>query len=238
MSSSNDKDNEEATAAPSTTNETTPTTLQIPYDFHYSAPLADLISRLKMVSITGCFLSVIVMPALVFLKNGDLPNAQQASMGGVATFGAVTSTAALHFVFGAYVLDMQVVADSDDEDGQQQWVLLEATTRSILGFTKVTHLFNPYTDVGIYKGNRPFANFTARGVPLYVHPERLDEATRKLLLQGGGGGILSKQNEQHDSEGLSKPNSKTKKDDDDDELFWKGGGIGVCGKLFKLSSIE
>jgi len=161
------------------------------------------------------------MPALVFLKNGDLPNAQQASMGGVATFGAVTSTAALHFVFGAYVLDMQVVADSDDEDGQQQWVLLEATTRSILGFTKVTHLFNPYTDVGIYKGNRPFANFTARGVPLYVHPERLDDATRKLLLQGGGGLLTKEQEEQqHDSEGLTtKPNSKTKKNDDDDELF-------------------
>ncbi len=183
----------------------------------YISPLGDMISRLKMVSITGCVLGLVVMPALVYLKNGDLPNAQQATIGTIATIGATGSTAALHFVFGAYVLDMKSISYSSDKnnnDDDDDKILLQATTRSVLGFKKNTHVFDPVTDITKYEGNRPFANFCANGTPLFVHPDRLDSTTRQLLLPH-----LAKNQievEEKDVEGLKK---KKKDDDDDDELF-------------------
>ena len=151
------------------------------------------------------------MPALVFLKNGDLPNAQQATMGGIATLGATGSTAALHFVFGAYILDMRTIS----VDGTK---MLQATTRSVLGFKVDQHVFDPTKDVEPYEGNRPFANFTVHGQPLYVHPEKIDPVLHQLLLgKPQGTETNNNEEEQRDSEGL--PKSKKKKDDDDDELF-------------------
>ena len=179
----------------------------------YSSPLGDLISRLKMVSITGCVLSLVVMPALVFLKNGELPNVQQATMGTIATIGATGSTAALHFVFGAYVLDMKSIYSNDDDDDDK--ILLEATTRSVLGFKKNTHVFDHLTDITKYEGNRPFANFCANDTPLFVHPDKLDPTTRQWLLPH-----LAKKPtavREKDVEGLQK--KKKDKDDNDDELF-------------------
>lgn len=180
-------------------------------DVDYTSPLGGLISRLKKVSITGAFLSVCVMPALVFLKNGDLPNAQQATMGGIATLGATGSTAALHFVFGAYILDMRTIT----VDGTK---MLHATTRSVLGFKMDEHVFDPTKDVQPYEGNRPFANFTVHGQPLYVHPEKIDPALHQLLLgKPQATETNNNEEEQRDSEGL--PKSKKNKTDDDDELF-------------------
>mmetsp|Transcript_11485 Transcript_11485/g.26970 ORF Transcript_11485/g.26970 Transcript_11485/m.26970 type:complete len:340 (+) Transcript_11485:56-1075(+) len=188
----------------------------------YTSPLGALISRLKMVSITGCFLSVCVLPALVFLKNGDLPSARQVTLGTFATIGATGSTVALHFVFGAYVLEMKSVTGGDDNDSENQnRYLLEATTRSILGFWKNTHVFDPRKDVTPYVGLRPFANFCANHVPLYVHPERLDAMTRQLLLHSSDRNMdvtITDKNE-----GLSREHRvvnegtiKKKKDEDDD----------------------
>lgn len=178
-----------------------------------------------MVSITGCFLSVCVMPALVFLKNMDLPSLQQTTMGGVATFGAVSSTAALHFVFGAYVLEMRririPVGDEDDDNNPHR---LEATTRSVLGFWKNTYVFDPCRDITPYKGAKPFANFCANGVPLYVHPERLDPVLHALLLQQQlpppeGQESASNNNNNEPNEGIPVTKKKKKKDDDDDDFF-------------------
>lgn len=189
----------------------------------YNSPLGDLISRLKMVSITGCVLSVCVLPALVFLKNGDLPSARQATLGTFATIGATGSTAALHFVFGAYVLDMKSIADNSSDDGNNRY-MLEATTRSIFGFWKHTHVFDPRTDVTPYVGPRPFANFCANDIPLFVHPERLDAVTRKLLLHSDSGAIkvdgdvLSERNQDRVNEGTMKK-QKRKGNDDDEEFF-------------------
>eukprot|EP00536_Pseudo-nitzschia_multiseries_P011673 jgi/Psemu1/260039/estExt_Genewise1Plus.C_4100009 len=197
----------------------------------YTSPLGDLISRLKMVSITGCFLSVCVLPALVFLKNGDLPSARQVTLGTFATLGASGSTVALHFVFGAYVLEMKSIAGNDDSDGDdndndQNRHLLEATTRSVFGFWKNTHVFDPRTDVTPYVGARPFANFCANEIPLYVHPERLDATTRQLLLHSSGHSIDNSAASSTDNiEGIPKEHrvvnegSIKKKKNDDDDLF-------------------
>ena len=188
------------------------------YAVRYDGPLKDLISRLKMVSITGCVLSVCVLPALVFLKHGDLPNARQATLGTVATLGAVGSTAALQFVFGSYVLELQSVylpttITSNDENSNADpkasninnndtnRLIFEATTRSVFGFWTTTHRFDPLNgqDVQPYThGVRPFANFTAKGIPLYVHPNLLDPTTR-ILLQ------------------IPTPSTRISEDDDEDE---------------------
>lgn len=196
-----------STSTNNNSNETKPV---FDIDVDYSSPLGELISRLKKVSITGAFLSVCVMPALVFLKNGDLPNAQQATMGGIATLGATGSTAALHFVFGAYVLEMKTI----DQEGKK---LLHATTRSVLGFKVDEHVFDPTQDVEPYEGNRPFANFSVHGQPLYVHPEKIDPALHRLLLGKPPQTETNEAAQEKDSEGL--PNKKKKKDDNDDEFF-------------------
>ena len=65
----------------------------------YTSSMGNLISRLKIVSISSCFMSIVGLPALIFLKNGALPTAQQMGLGGVAFLGATGSTIALHFVF-------------------------------------------------------------------------------------------------------------------------------------------
>jgi len=138
----------------------------------YTAPMGDLISRLKIISISSCVMSVVGLPALlVFKQGGDLPNLQQVGLGGLAFLGATTSTVALHFVFGPYVLSM--------EEPQEDSFL--ATTRSIWGLQQ-EHSFQANQIQAYAGGLRPFCNFLANGVPLYVHPELLDDDTRRRLL--------------------------------------------------------
>ena len=44
-------------------------------------------------------------------------------------------------------------------------------------------VFDPATDVEHYNGLRPFCNFTAKGVPLFMHPELiLDDKLRTQLI--------------------------------------------------------
>ena len=168
--------------------------------------MGDLITRLKIVSITSCVMSVVGLPLFVALKNGSLPTPQQLGLGGVAFLGATGSTVALHFVFGPYILTMEKIpvrlchfvksdAEGDDEndrDGgsnsckdskvsEDKAVMLKATTRSVFGWRNEL-VFDPLTDVSFYTGSRPFANFVAKGVTLYAHPEMLNEDLRLLLL--------------------------------------------------------
>ena len=82
----------------------------------YKAPMGDLITRLKRISITSCLVSVVGLPALVLLKNGgtwppDL--AKQIGLGGFAFVTAGGSTMALHFVFGPYVLELHQILGGD-----------------------------------------------------------------------------------------------------------------------------
>eukprot|EP00529_Nitzschia_sp_RCC80_P020209 CAMPEP_0113471262 /NCGR_PEP_ID=MMETSP0014_2-20120614/16886_1 /TAXON_ID=2857 /ORGANISM="Nitzschia sp." /LENGTH=422 /DNA_ID=CAMNT_0000363889 /DNA_START=615 /DNA_END=1883 /DNA_ORIENTATION=+ /assembly_acc=CAM_ASM_000159 len=112
-------DNTEGTSPPPPPPPPPSTTTSIPTGLFYIAPMADLVTRLKVISITSCFLSVVVMPSLICLKNGDLPSAKQTTVGGVALFGAVGSTAALHFVFGPYVTQLSSYTVSQQQQQQQ-----------------------------------------------------------------------------------------------------------------------
>jgi hypothetical protein len=181
-------------------------------------------------------MSVVGLPLLIFLKNGDFPTLRQFALGGVAFMGATGSTLALHFVFGPYIHYLYEIpvrqcnaaadASADGEEGEEkkekagQEFLLQATTRSIFGWKK-EHVFHPLTDVTHYAGMRPFANFVIKGdTTLYAHPYLLDDDTRVKLLHPTA--------EEEEDETTTKPKeqnegklSKKKKqdDDDDDGLF-------------------
>lgn len=145
----------------------------------YKAPMGDLITRLKRISITSCMISVIGLPVLIYLKNGTWPDAKQLGMGGFAFVSATGSTLALHFVFGPYILELYEMPQQKESSSE---CLYKATTRSIFGLRSEI-LFDPLVDVTRYNGARPFANFVAKGNHvLYCHPERLDEGTRRKLL--------------------------------------------------------
>lgn len=157
--------------------------------------MADLVSRLKIISITTCVISVGILPAVVALKNGGalLLTAQQLSMGGVALFGATSSTLALDFVFGPYVLELtrweetnevqphatresieKVTADTNSTttpsssstslSTSETTTILQATTRSVFGW-KNTYRIDPAVDtMEPYSGGiRPFANVLVNG---------------------------------------------------------------------------
>jgi hypothetical protein len=203
--------------------------------------MGDLISRLKLVSITSCVLSVGVLPALVFLKNGDLPSAQQTTLGGFAFLGAAGSTAALDFVFGPYILTMEQLEkkqkttddaeessnvndfnhDQDEDDNYPY--LLKIQTRSVFGW-KNTYIFDPLHDVTTYSGIRPFANFCAKGVPLYAHPELLDDVTRNLIFHASSTTETSDSQHEpqyhHREEGLKKPNNNNNNNSNKDDDFF------------------
>ena len=61
--------------------------------------------------------------------------------------------------------------------------LLKATTRNILAI-KVETVFDPQTDIQMYSGIRPFCNFIAKNVPMYVHPDLILDDTLRMQLVG------------------------------------------------------
>ena len=193
--------------------------------FYYEAPMGGLISRLKIVSITSCGLSLVGLPLFVFLKNGDLPNASQVGMGGIALFAATGSTLALHFVFGPYALTIEEIVMSDttnkdDMDDHDKETLLKATTRSVFGW-KNEIVFDPSTDVMPYTGSRPFANFLAKDTALYAHPELLDETMKQKLLfpPTTKSTTMEEEPSQASSKNEGLPPSSSKKIKDDDDFF-------------------
>jgi len=84
--------------------------------------------------------------------------------------------------------------------------LVKAKTRNIFALPVET-IFDPNTDV-VYEGvakktNRPFCNFIAKGVPLYVHPELIQDEELRFLLLGTGpkkGGVVSNEGKKGEDE--------------------------------------
>lgn len=58
--------------------------------------------------------------------------------------------------------------DDNDMPKAKKETLLKAVTRNLF-LRQMDVVFNPDTDVKLYKGLRPLCNFEAKGVPLYVH---------------------------------------------------------------------
>lgn len=158
----------------------------------YQGPFSDLALRLKVISVTSAALGIVGIPLLITLHTGDVPPVGQIAVGGSAMLGAVGSTVAMSFVFSPYVTTLERVpirqchfkdydSQQPEQRAAQEW-LLKATTRNILAM-KVETIFDPKTDVQRYSGIRPFCNFVAKGVPLYVHPFLiLDDELRTELV--------------------------------------------------------
>jgi len=68
----------------------------------------------------------------------------------------------------------------NDTPKPKKETLLKAVTKNLF-FRKVEVVFNPETDVELYKGLRPLCNFEAKGVPLYVHSGTLFRPVVSLL---------------------------------------------------------
>ncbi|KAI2496628.1 Assembly [Fragilaria crotonensis] len=182
----------------------------------YEAPFSGLTTRLKAVSLGSAALGAFGIPILIHLYSGDVPAIGQYALGGTTMLAACGSTVGVNFCFAPYVHSLEMVPvrkcqgknESVDEincrPAQQQ--LVKATWRNFLLLRHET-VFDPAVDVSEYKGIRPFCNFVAKGVPLFIHPELLlDDALRKQLL---GDKTAKKYNMP----------SKEQRSRDDDELF-------------------
>ena len=162
----------------------------------YEGPFAQLSLRLKRVSVTTAALGVVGMPLLMALHGGDVPATGQLAVGGTAIMAAAGSTVALSFCFSPYVHKLERVDDTQ----------IKATTANILGM-RVETTFDPSRDVGKAAGSRPFCNFTAKGLPMYVHPEMVYDDELRLQLIG-----------EADLENLEKAKEAAEKNKDDDFL--------------------
>merc|ERR1712008_245612 len=129
------------------------------------------------------------------------------AVGGTAMVAACGSTVALSFCFSPYVHILESTPPSHNNDDDNSTMMLRAVTRNILA-REVETVFDPATDVLHDTKNRPFCNFVAKGVPMYVHKELI--ADQKLYTQ-----LLGKPM-QSDDEIQKENNSSTSKKDDDD----------------------
>ena len=182
----------------------------------YEAPFSVLTTRLKAVSVTSAALGAFGIPFLLHFYAGDVPEIGQYALGGTTMLAACGSTTAVNFCFAPYVHTLEKVpvrqchakVENADETecrpGQQH--LVKATWRNFMLMKQET-VFDPATDVTEYKGIRPFCNFVAKGVPLFVHAEiLLDDDLRKQLVG------------EEDAKKYNMPTKENRKDDED-ELF-------------------
>lgn len=150
----------------------------------YVGPFSGVTLRLKRVSVFTALTGCVGMPALLFLHTGTVPAAGQAAVSGTALCAAVGSTVLLNYCVSPYVHSILQVGEGDG-------ATYEAVTANLMGM-RVTTSFD-LAAVQPPTGTRPFCNFVAAGVPMYVHPELVNDKAfvRKLIegaYEGGEGG--------------------------------------------------
>eukprot|EP00590_Aulacoseira_subarctica_P011674 CAMPEP_0172425202 /NCGR_PEP_ID=MMETSP1064-20121228/30858_1 /TAXON_ID=202472 /ORGANISM="Aulacoseira subarctica , Strain CCAP 1002/5" /LENGTH=228 /DNA_ID=CAMNT_0013167899 /DNA_START=53 /DNA_END=739 /DNA_ORIENTATION=+ len=145
----------------------------------YEGALAAATLHLKRVSITTCAIGIFGLPLMAVLCGASIPAMGQLAVGGTAIFATAGSTAALSYCVSPYVHTLEKVASSSGEDEK----LIKAVTRNIFAW-KVETVFNPENDVIHYSGSRPFCNFFAKGLPMYVHPELIEDDILRAQLVG------------------------------------------------------
>lgn len=154
----------------------------------YESPLANVVGKLRTVSLMTALVGALGVPAMVAIK-GTIPDAGMLAVASTFVTGSVGSTAAIHYIFGPYVYSIEripvrvcssknAVEDQLPTDEAAKTVdctkptLLKATTKSVfLQHREI--VFDPEVDVQKYKGLRPMCNLIAKETPLYVHPGKL-----------------------------------------------------------------
>jgi hypothetical protein len=193
-------------------------------DVVYESPLGKVVSRLRTVSVGTGVIGTLGLPLIIAAKGGDLPSTGMLATGMLFVAGSLGSTAAIYFVFSPYVYTIEQIpirkchykgaTDENESDGDEKVVveektdpatkkkdvLLKAFTKSLF-LTRKDTVFDPATDVVVYKGFRPLCNLMVKGMPMYVHPEFVyNETLRKLL-------------------NLDAKEKPLKQEDDEDDLF-------------------
>jgi len=168
----------------------------------YEGPMARLITTLKMFSLSSAVLSTVGLPTLMIIKGIDMYTGIHIAMVGTTIAGSIGSTLGLQYIFAPYVYKLERIpirqcsfsknddgeeASSDKEEDTKTKTsaetangnfLLKATTRSVFA-TKVDHVFDPEIDIeGVPRGTiRPFCSFFAKGKPLYIHEQMIQDPT-------------------------------------------------------------
>ncbi len=157
----------------------------------YEGPFASLTLKLKRISLTSAAIGLVGLPAIsLFYGAGSVPASGQIAVIATAGITAVGSTALLGYCFSPYVQRLERLpfdvhnpnaTKSDDDTSKNN--LLRITTRDILA-RKVEVVFDPATDVTPPPSNnsRPFCNFMVKGMPMYVHPELIEDRELRAKL--------------------------------------------------------
>jgi hypothetical protein len=213
----------------------------------YHSPLGSIITRLRAVSITSSVVGTVALPVAAYLKASTVATTAGAAVATTtsvapwaflitAVVGTLSSTAAIHCVFGPYVYQITQIpirkchsqqTDTDQTADQaasipleQKNVVLKITTKSLF-LRPIDTLWDPYRNLGgtadvsgvqPYRGWRPLANVMVHDIPLYIHPEYLPFQS-DLYQQ------LFGWKEGDSSQGAAQRKRRRKDDDDDDGLF-------------------
>ena len=137
---------------------------------------------------------------------GEVPSAGYLGLALAFVSGTLGSTAAIHFVFAPYVYSIERIPirkchyqpkGADEEAGETKSedvaqliepstpkdFLLKARSKGLF-LREIETVFDPCTDISLYKGLRPLCNLQIKDRNLYVHPEFVydDEMRRQMNL--------------------------------------------------------
>jgi len=183
----------------------------------YDGPFKDLTLKLKRISVTTCAIGFVGVPMIVYAQgtiSASMSLTAQIAVAGTTMLAACGSTIALSYCFSPYVHTLKNYKDEVNENeksDKENSELLQAITCNIVGM-KVETIFNPNTDI-TSPNKRPFCNFIAKGMPMYIHPELIedDKLRRQLFLDAAD--TLPKKGD--DAKKDDTADKKVKKDDDD-----------------------
>jgi hypothetical protein len=240
-----------AHATPAVTTSTTASSPTASEVVVYHSPLGSIITRLRAVSITSSVVGTVALPIAAYLKASTVATTAGAAVATTtsvapwaflitAVVGTLSSTAAIHCVFGPYVYQITQIpirkchAQPEPVDTgmdqtadqaasiplEQKNVVLKITTKSLF-LRPIDILWDPYRNLGgtadvsgvqPYQGWRPLANVVIHKIPLYIHPEYLPFQS-DLYQQ------LFGWKEGDSSQRAAQRKRRRKDDDDDDGIF-------------------
>ena len=153
----------------------------------YEGPFASLTLKLKRISLISACIGIVGLPAISLFGASSVPATGQLAIIATAGLTAVGSTALLGYCFSPYVHTLERLpalkdGEANDHTGDS---LIKIITRDILA-RRVETIFDPTADVSPPPKNnsRPFCNFMVRGLPMYVHPELINDYKLRVQLLG------------------------------------------------------
>jgi hypothetical protein len=152
----------------------------------YESPVGAVVHKLRTLSLVSSVFGVVGLPTVLAIK-GTMPSTGMLIMSFMFVASTVGSTAFIHAVFSPYIYRIECIPirvccsakepDTGKEEPstisealstKKEDTLLKAVKRSLF-LSDANVVFDPEQDVQPYSGFLPLCNFTAKGVPLYVH---------------------------------------------------------------------